>query len=134
MSQHLVKHDYQCIYVFSYIPLYYCNLYGRHPHHQHLYPRWNEKFQRHHQQVCYGKPKIVVYISFSSHKTVSYEDWYLYSSFIRQLVVKRNFVAPCDSHKKKKFVKMKMVTNIVDKNVEDHVSDIIEDVLQTETK
>lgn len=35
---------------------------------------------------------------------------------------------------RKKLVKMKMVDVAIEKNVEDHVSDIINDMLETETK
>ncbi|CAI8592431.1 unnamed protein product [Vicia faba] len=38
------------------------------------------------------------------------------------------------SHKRNKFVKMEMVAAMVEKNIEDHVSDIMEDMFETETK
>ena len=50
------------------------------------------------------------------------------------MIEERKFDAPCDSHKRKKFVKMEMVAATIEQNVEDHVSDIMEDMLETETK
>lgn len=80
MSQYLVKNDYQSINFVSSILLYYCKLYGRQLHHQLLYPQWNEKFQRHHQQVLYDKPNILIYITCSSHKVFSCENCYFESN------------------------------------------------------
>lgn len=48
------------------------------------------------------------------------------------MIGEKSFVGPCDSHKRKKFVKMKIVVVTVEKNVEDHVSNIMEDMLETE--
>lgn len=70
MSQHRVKHDYQCINFVSFITFYYYKLYGRQLHHQHMYPWWNEMSQRHHQQVWRGKTNILIHISCTSHKNV----------------------------------------------------------------
>lgn len=106
MSQHLVKHDYHFINYISSIPMYYFKVNGRQPHHQQLYPQWNEKFQRKHQQVWLGKPNILV--AWLSHEEFSCEDRYFEISFLRQMIGEINFTTPCDSHKRKKFVKMKM--------------------------
>lgn len=126
--------DYQCINFVSFSPLYYCKLYGRQPHHQHMYPQWNEKFQRHHQQAWHGKPNILVYIDWSSHKVFSYEDYVSESICNRHLIEERNYVTLYDSNKRYNFVNMKMAIAIVEHNVEDHVSDIMEDMLETETE
>lgn len=50
------------------------------------------------------------------------------------MIGERNFIAPCDSHNREKFVKMKMMTATIEKNVEDHVANIMEDMIEIETK
>lgn len=86
------------------------------------------------QQVWHGKPNILVYISCTSHEVFSCENWYLESSFIRQIIEERNFDVSCDSHKRNKSITMNYVVSTVEQNVEDCVSDIMEDMLNNETK
>lgn len=88
----------------------------------------------HHRQVWHGKPNILIYISYTSHKVFSCEDKYIGSSYIIQLAEERNYNVPCDSHKRKKYVNMKMVDATAKQNVEDRVSNIMEDMFGTETK
>lgn len=131
MSPHPVTHDYQCTnFVYS-IPIYYYKLYGRQSYHQHMYPQWNEKYERHHRQVWHDKSNILVHITYTSHKVFSCEDYHFDSRGNRHLIGERNNVTFYDSNKRKKFVNMKIVAATVEKNIEDHVSDIMDDIVDT---
>lgn len=88
-------------------------------------------FLRYHQQIWHDKPNILIHIACSSHKVFSCEDFYFESSCNKQFIGERNYDTFCDSHKRKKFVKMKIDVATVEHNVEDHVSDIMEDMLET---
>lgn len=50
------------------------------------------------------------------------------------MIGERNYVTFYDRSKRNKFIKMKMVAATAEQNVEDHVSDIMDDMLETKTK
>lgn len=88
----------------------------------------------HHQRVWHVKPNILVHTACSSHKVFSCEYCYFESRCNIQLIGERNYVTFCDRNKRKIFVKMKTVAAIIKKNVEDYVSDIMDDMLEIEIK